>query len=314
MCHPKDFVTIPDVTTEDRDKLVAIAHEALSDIILRAKLEEGCLPWRPMNTTSGQPRMYTAKDRTTHETVYAGVTTLEMTLDDAIDFFQVTRNGVYFDHARLLARKATEACVLAPLSTPSFEDPYHYVDLPWFPCLERSHGLLRAHFGRTGYILTEVSAGVTQVVHLVNVAMHGNVPSMLVAKAMRKQAASVSQLAHRIRTRGTKIVSTTPTTPGTPAKGVCASCHTKLHCLKTKIECQRCGDIVCRRCILVNVQCKNCCYGHPHRVRSPATSKPTLTETSSPLTEIADDEDDFIALVDAAGSALRLSSCVTGRS
>ncbi|KDO27566.1 hypothetical protein SPRG_06833 [Saprolegnia parasitica CBS 223.65] len=311
--HPPACVSIPDVTIEDHDALLDFAHHALSDLILSARLESNSrLPWAPLASYPSQTKVYTANDPLVRDAFFAGETTLEMALEDAIAFFRVDERAEYLDHARLLARKASNACILSPLSSGSCDDPYHYVGLhwlalplsssslfhqrdicyleahdafhlhgargwacvassvrlPWFPCLEMSHQLLRATMRRSGYVLTELGPTTTRVVHVVNVDMGGHIPSVLVAKMLKAQAASVAQLAHRIRTRGTTIVS--------PPSTHCASCHAKFHCLKTKVECHRCGDMVCKRCILVNAQCKNCCYGHPDRVGHRQTSSSTV--------------------------------------
>ncbi|EQC27506.1 hypothetical protein SDRG_14707 [Saprolegnia diclina VS20] len=348
MCHDKNQVTTtsgnrqqeihsrqliePDVSVEDHDALLDLAHHALSDLILSARLDKGSsLPWAPLASYPSQTKVYMASDPLVRDAFYAGETTLDMPLEDAIAFFQVNESCEYLDHARLLARKATDACVLSPLSSGSCYDPYHYVGLhwmalppssslfhhrdicyleahdafdmsgtrgwacvatsvrmPWFPCLEKSHQLLRATMRRSGYVLTELSASTTRVVHVINIDMGGHMPSVLVGKMLKKQAASVAQLAHRIRTRGTTVMSP----PSTHSH--CASCHTKFHCLKTKVECHRCGDTVCKRCILVNVQCKNCCYGHPDRVRAPTSpdNNKVAHRQTSPSTVIAEEDDD----------------------
>ncbi|OQS07906.1 hypothetical protein THRCLA_20036 [Thraustotheca clavata] len=156
------------------------------------------------------------------------------------------------------------------------------VRLPWIPSLEKSHQLPRAAIIRSGYVLREMPSqpGTIQVAHIAHMDYFGHMPGIVARKSLEKEAGSVSLLANLLRIRDTMFVPTTLNLKQ-PQRGYCASCDSKLHYLKPGIECKTCGDIVCKKCLLLNDRCKNCCYGHPERHQLRSTLPPNFLRNTS---------------------------------
>ncbi|CAK4686941.1 hypothetical protein LEN26_018436 [Aphanomyces euteiches] len=144
---------------------------------------------------------------------------------------------------------------------------YTSIRLPWFPSLEKSHGLVRATVARTGYVFMEMpnQPDMVQVTHVVHADLNGNMPYLFCRAFMKRQAGSVAFLYATLHNDTYDMNHDShhyvPTPRAADKTNSCTSCLKKFTIFSSKDQCQTCGGTVCKKCIMTNTQCRLCCFG-----------------------------------------------------
>ncbi|ETO59619.1 hypothetical protein F444_22064 [Phytophthora nicotianae P1976] len=127
----------------------------------------------------------------------------------------------------------------------------HSIRLPFCPPLNRSHGLVRGSFYRSGYIFTEsAEKGCVDAVHTLHVDIKGNAPNWLKILVMKRRIKNIAQVNHHFqlqRLTQEKLLGDLEL----PAKeGVthCQLCETRFGLFHRRRLCRKCGKVVCNAC------------------------------------------------------------------
>ncbi|KAF0700283.1 Aste57867_9191 [Aphanomyces stellatus] len=211
------------------------------------------------------------------------------------------------------------------------------VDLTTCPPLATSHGIVRAHLHRLGYVFTEIDGQPNQlrVIQLMQVDPRGKLSDYVLRKVMHKRLGSLAdRLNTALRSHRLSRSAFIPEADLVPraARQHCHLCKKTFGLLATKGRCRKCGEVICRSCSKVwdvvdgglptkRRVCTVCCLHVPH-FHSPHVSTATTTPSADDAAErsvfILDDEDEDFSdagetLVNADTHNVYRPQCLEGR-
>ncbi|RLN06834.1 hypothetical protein BBJ28_00027076, partial [Nothophytophthora sp. Chile5] len=127
----------------------------------------------------------------------------------------------------------------------------HSIRLPFCPPLNKSHGLVRGSFYRSGFIFTESADGNSvDAVHTLHLDIKGNAPNwlkLLVMKRRIKNIAEVNRYFQRQRLIRGKLLGDLEL-PAKDGVARCQLCETRFGLFHRKRRCRKCGKVVCSPC------------------------------------------------------------------
>ncbi|EEY56217.1 uncharacterized protein PITG_09020 [Phytophthora infestans T30-4] len=127
----------------------------------------------------------------------------------------------------------------------------HSIRLPFCPPLNRSHGLVRGSFYRSGYIFTEsAEKGCVDAVHTLHVDIKGNAPNWLKILVMKRRIKNIAQVNHHFqlqRLTQEKLLGDLEL-PGKEGVTHCQLCETRFGLFHRRRLCRKCGKVVCNPC------------------------------------------------------------------
>jgi len=127
----------------------------------------------------------------------------------------------------------------------------HSIRLPFCPPLNRSHGLVRGSFYRSGYIFTEsAEKGCVDAVHTLHVDIKGNAPNWLKILVMKRRIKNIAEVDRHFQlqrlTQG-KLLGDLEL-PDKAAATRCQLCETRFGFFHRRRLCRKCGKVVCSPC------------------------------------------------------------------
>ncbi|GMF21516.1 unnamed protein product [Phytophthora lilii] len=127
----------------------------------------------------------------------------------------------------------------------------HSIRLPFCPPLNRSHGLVRGSFYRSGFIFTEsAEKGCVDAVHTLHVDIKGNAPNWMKILVMKRRIKHIAEVdrhfqLHRLA-RG-KLLGDLEL-PAKDSVTRCQLCETRFGFFHRRRRCRKCGKVVCSPC------------------------------------------------------------------
>ncbi|OWZ19072.1 hypothetical protein PHMEG_0006740 [Phytophthora megakarya] len=127
----------------------------------------------------------------------------------------------------------------------------HSIRLPFCPPLNRSHGLVRGSFYRSGYIFTEsAEKGCVDAVHTLHVDIKGNAPNWLKIMIMKRRIKNIAQVDRHFqlqRLTQERLLGDLEL-PAKERVSRCELCETRFGLFHRRRLCRKCGKVVCNPC------------------------------------------------------------------
>ncbi|KAH9135454.1 hypothetical protein LEN26_006412 [Aphanomyces euteiches] len=128
------------------------------------------------------------------------------------------------------------------------------IDMKCCPDLRKALGLLRISCFRVGYIFLETDVpGQLEVTHHYQMDFHGQLPHWALRAAMKVRLKNIRDVDRYLREKRLSNTSFLPTTELIPTanRSRCFLCQTKFSMLRSKTQCRKCGEVMCRTCTRV---------------------------------------------------------------
>uniref|UniRef100_H3GU27 FYVE-type domain-containing protein n=1 Tax=Phytophthora ramorum TaxID=164328 RepID=H3GU27_PHYRM len=127
----------------------------------------------------------------------------------------------------------------------------HSIRLPFCPPLNRSHGLVRGSFYRSGFIFTEsAEKGYVDAVHTLHVDIKGNAPNWLKIMVMKRRIKNIAEVDRYFqlqRLTQERLLGDLEL-PAKERATRCQLCETRFGFFHRRRVCRKCGKVVCTPC------------------------------------------------------------------
>ncbi|KAF0701034.1 Aste57867_8480 [Aphanomyces stellatus] len=128
----------------------------------------------------------------------------------------------------------------------------HSVDLPWVPSLRDSMGIVRAVYDNSGVVFKELPnrPGYLQVLQLYNANLRGAVPLWVARLGIKRRARSLLRYDSYFRSMrlGSEPLLSDQDLVPTSSRRKCFLCQHTFGPFSKRMNCRRCGEVVCRHC------------------------------------------------------------------
>ncbi|CAK4624043.1 hypothetical protein LEN26_006343 [Aphanomyces euteiches] len=122
---------------------------------------------------------------------------------------------------------------------------FQSISIPECPKLDVSHNYVRATIEQSGYVFTEISPGLINVVHSLYIDFKGQYPSCMAQHYMKKRVATIKSM--EVYIRQVRIQDAALLYPVQPQKQ-CPSCRKVFGLLERTKLCSACDEYVCGEC------------------------------------------------------------------
>ncbi|KAL3664852.1 hypothetical protein V7S43_010030 [Phytophthora oleae] len=127
----------------------------------------------------------------------------------------------------------------------------HSIRLPFCPPLNRSHGLVRGSFYRSGFIFTEsAEKGCVDAVHTLHVDIKGNAPNWLKIMVMKRRIKNIAEVDRHFQLQRLTQERLLGDLELQAKERVtrCQLCETRFGIFHRRRLCRKCGKVVCNPC------------------------------------------------------------------
>ncbi|KAH9126357.1 hypothetical protein LEN26_005242 [Aphanomyces euteiches] len=284
---PRRFFRCPPLSSREMEGLRALGETTASDMVRAARLESGPIKWTLTSEEDGL-KIYAGDDPAAPASVvsFCGVYEIQATFDEIASLFKSdVHHALNKDHidTQVLYKLATEtperprhrlSIKWSATSMPGYVKPRDWcflgghhdfaangrdgwvrsiksVKLSCCPDMQLTHGVVRGEYHRSGFVFTESSRPghlVAQIVHQVD--WKGNVPSWMVASAMKKRCRTLIEFENYLLAQRMSCEVFLPLHALVPLdqRVKCSVCSVKFGAFTSKQQCRKCSEVVCRNC------------------------------------------------------------------